>query len=52
MKCVCGHRWPEHVPLPGHPDGAIECQVEDCECGRFRPQLPERTFERAKEDRC
>lgn len=35
--CECGHEWWEHVPLPGYPGGCDECQVGDCDCGRFRP---------------
>ena len=37
MKCQCGHDAALHVPLPGHPDGAVECYgPDDCECGEFR----------------
>lgn len=40
MRCVCGHPDYLHVPLPGHPDGAVECQGSDeCECGRFRSRV-------------
>jgi hypothetical protein len=37
-ECACGHLAFVHIPLPGHPDGAVECHgSEDCECGRYRP---------------
>jgi hypothetical protein len=36
-RCECGHEVSLHVYLPGHPDGAVECQgTDDCECGRIR----------------
>ena len=38
--CECGHPPEWHVRLPGHPDGAEECQAEDCACGRFRLASP------------
>jgi len=34
-RCRCGHEASEHIVLPGHPDGAVECQHEKCECGRL-----------------
>jgi len=41
MKCVCGHPDYLHIPLPMHPDFAVECQgSDDCECGRFRLPKP------------
>ena len=40
-RCICGHAWFEHVDLPGFPGGCQECQVGDCDCGRFRPDEPE-----------
>jgi len=34
--CECGHEAALHILLPGHPDGAVECQGADCECGKVR----------------
>lgn len=42
--CECGHPGSSGVRLPGHPDGAEECQVEKCDCGHFRPMRIRKTF--------
>jgi len=38
VNCSCGHSAEEHIFLPGHPDGAQECQAEECDCGLFRKE--------------
>jgi hypothetical protein len=38
-RCICGHTYGEHIPLPGHPDGVEECQAARCTCGQWRPEV-------------
>ena len=53
--CKCGHRYEDHISLPGFPGGCEECQVGDCDCGEWRradnDDMGESRFQRRRKGR-
>lgn len=39
-NCTCGHHFEEHGGDPDYP-GSTACNIEDCDCTCFEPDLDE-----------